>query len=616
MEHGSWINAALVYLAAAVIAVPLAKALGLGSIIGYLGAGIVIGPWGLRLVTDPADILHFAEFGVVLMLFLVGLELEPRRLWALRKPIFGWGSVQLFGSALLMAAVGVAFGVDWRLALVAGLGLGMSSTAIGLGVLAERNLMATSSGQSVLSVALLQDVAAIPILALVPLLAVAGGVHAQEGGAGVAAAKAVGVIVAIILGGRLLLRPALRWIARSKTPEIFTAASLLLVVATAALMQVVGLSMALGAFLAGVLLAESEYRRELETDLEPFKGLLLGLFFIAVGMSIDFAVVMERPGLIFALVAGFLLLKAFVLWAMARTMPLPVPERPVFIILLAQGGEFGFVVFQTAAQAGAVSAPVSSLLVAVVAISMLFTPLLLVAADRFWIPRLAGTRRIDVPEIAEPQNESVIIAGFGRYGQIVGRLLYANGVTPTVLDHDSEQIEAMRRFGWPVFYGDATRLDLLRVAGAGKAKVFVLAIDDVDQSVAVARMVREHFPHLAIVARARNVRHLYALRDAGVEHIERETLESALVSGRSALEQLGWEPHHARTLAMRFRAHNVAQVLSMAPHWKDDARLIAAAKQGRQQLEEQFAQEREEAERRQNRAGWSGQAQDGHDAPT
>lgn len=606
MDHGSWINAALVYLAAAVIAVPLAKALGLGSIIGYLGAGILIGPWGLKLVTDPADMLHFAEFGVVLMLFLVGLELEPRRLWALRKPIFGWGSVQLFGSALLMAALGVALGVDWRLALVAGLGLGMSSTAIGLGVLAERNLMATTSGQSVLSVALLQDVAAIPILALVPLLAVSGGVHAQEGGAALAAAKAVGVIAAIVLGGRLLLRPALRWIARSKTPEIFTAASLLLVVATAALMQAVGLSMALGAFLAGVLLAESEYRRELETDIEPFKGLLLGLFFIAVGMSIDFAVVMERPGLILALVAGFLLLKALVLWAMARTMPLPVPERPVFIILLAQGGEFGFVVFQTAAQAGVVSAPVSSLLVAVVAISMLFTPLLLVAADRFWIPRLAGTRRADVPEIAEPQNESVIIAGFGRYGQIVGRLLYANGVTPTVLDHDAEQIEAMRRFGWRVFYGDATRLDLLRVAGAEKAKVLVLAIDDVEQSVAVARMVREHFPQLVIVARARNVRHLYALRDAGVMHIERETLESALVSGRSALEQLGWEPHHARTLAMRFRAHNIAQVLSMAPHWKDEARLITAAKQGRQQLEEQFAQEREEAQRRQNRAGWSG----------
>ncbi|HJV59304.1 MAG TPA: glutathione-regulated potassium-efflux system protein KefC [Albitalea sp.] len=609
MEHGSWLTGTLVYLGAAVIAVPLARFLGLGSIIGYLGAGILIGPWGLRLVTDPADMLHFAEFGVVLMLFLVGLELEPRRLWSLRKPIFGWGSVQLFGSALLMALVGVVAGVDWRLSLVAGLGLAMSSTAIGLGVLAERNLLATTSGQSILSVSLLQDVAAIPILALVPTLGAAALMQAQvhDAGGWLGAAKAIGVIAAIVLGGRLLLRPALRWIAGSATPEIFTAASLLLVVATAALMRAVGLSMALGAFLAGVLLAESEYRRELETDIEPFKGLLLGLFFIAVGMSIDFQVVLQRPGLIVALVAGFLALKALVLWAMARAMPLPVPERPVFIILLAQGGEFGFVVFQGAAQAGVIGAPVSSLLVAVVAISMLFTPLLLVATDRWWIPRLADGRRRALPEIDEPQHQPVIIAGFGRYGQIVGRLLYANGVTPTVLDHDAEQIEAMRRFGWPVFYGDATRLDLLRTAGVEKARVFVIAIDDVDQSVALARMLREHFPQLAIVARARNVRHLYALRDAGVTLIERETLDSALMSGRSALEQLGWEPHQARTLALRFRRHNVEQVIAMAPHWKDQAKLITAAKQGRAQLEEQFAQEREQAERRQLRADWSGQ---------
>lgn len=604
MEHGGWINATLLYLAAAVVAVPLARLLGLSAIIGYLGAGILLGPFGLRFVTEPSHILHFAEFGVVLMLFLVGLELEPRRLWAMRRPIFGWGSVQLFGSAALMAALAMMAGVDWRLALVGALGLAMSSTAIGLGVLAERNLMATSSGQSVLSVALLQDVAAIPILALVPLLALAGGVHADTGAGAWGVVKVVAVIAAIVLGGRLLLRPTLRWIAGSKTPEIFTAASLLLVVATAALMQWVGLSMALGAFLAGVLLAESEFRRELETDLEPFKGLLLGLFFIAVGMSIDFAVVLQRPGLVALLVGGFLLVKAGVLWGMARAMPLPRPERPVFIILLAQGGEFGFVVFQAAAQAGSIAAPVSSLLVAVVAISMLLSPLLLLAADRWWIPRLADGRRAAVPEIDEPQNESVIIAGFGRYGQIIGRLLYANGVTPTVLDHDAEQIEAMRRFGWRVFYGDATRLDLMRTAGAGKARVLVLAIDDVEQSIAVARMAREHFPQLRVIARARNVQHFYALRDAGVSLIERETLDSALMSGRSVLEALGWEPHHARTLALRFRRHNVEQVIAMAPHWKDQARLITAAKQGRRQLEEQFAQEREEARRRQRRSGW------------
>jgi glutathione-regulated potassium-efflux system ancillary protein KefC len=597
MEHG-WLHGTLVYLAAAVIAVPLARLAGLSSIIGYLGAGILIGPWGLQLVTDAQDILHFAEFGVVLMLFLVGLELEPRRLWALRRPIFGWGSAQLFGSAALMTGVGVLAGADFRLALVAGIGLAMSSTAIGLGVLAERNLMPTSSGQSILSVALLQDVAAIPIIALLPLLAV--GTHAQAASDGSGwwdAAK--------VLGGRLLLRPALRWIARSETPEIFTAASLLLVIATAALMQAVGLSMALGAFLAGVLLAESEYRRELETDLEPFKGLLLGLFFIAVGMTIDFAAVLERPGLVALLVASFLLLKAAVLWAMARAMPLPRQERPVFIILLAQGGEFGFVVFQTA-QAEVIRSGEASLLVAVVAISMLLTPLMLKAADRWWIPRLAGPRRTDLSEISEPQNEAVIIAGFGRYGQIVGRLLYANGITPTVLDHDAEQIEAMRRFGWRVFYGDATRLDLLRVAGAEKARVLVLAVDDVDQSIEIAKMAREHFPQLTVVARARNVQHLYALRDAGVTLIERETLDAALMSGRSALELMGWEPHHARTLALRFRRRNLAQVLKMAPHWKDEAKLITAAKQGRRQLEEQFAQEREQAQRRRQQAGWTG----------
>jgi glutathione-regulated potassium-efflux system ancillary protein KefC len=613
MEHTSWLTGTLVYLAAAVIAVPLARLMGLGSIIGYLGAGILIGPWGLKLVTDPKDMLHFAEFGVVLMLFLVGLELEPRRLWAMRKPIFGWGSVQLLGSAALLAGIALLAGADARLAVVGALGLAMSSTAIGLGVLAERNLLATSSGQSILSVALLQDVAAIPILALVPLLALSSGAHASGADAWLGAAKALGVIAAIVLGGRLLLRPALRWIAGSRTPEIFTAASLLLVVATAALMQAVGLSMALGAFLAGVLLAESEYRRELETDLEPFKGLLLGLFFIAVGMSIDFAVVLQRPALIAALVAGFLLLKAALLWAMARAMPLPAAERPVFVILLAQGGEFGFVVFQGAAQAGVIAAPVGSLGVAAVAISMLLTPLLLVAADRWWVPLLARRGGATPPEISEPQSAPVIIAGFGRYGQIVGRLLYANGIAPTVLEHDAEQVEAMRKWGWRVFYGDATRLDLLRTAGAERARVLVLAIDDVEQSIAAAAMVRQHFPQLAIVARARNVQHLYALRELGVTLIERETLDSALMSARSVLETLGWEPHQARTLALRFRRHTLEQLDAMAPHWKDEDRLIAAAKLGRRQLEERFAQEREQAAQRRLRAGWGTQAQPGAD---
>ncbi|MFT3820359.1 MAG: glutathione-regulated potassium-efflux system protein KefC [Rubrivivax sp.] len=598
MEHGpTWIHASLIYLGAAVLAVPLARLLGLGAIIGYLAAGIAIGPFGLRLVTDAQAMLHFAEFGVVLMLFMVGLELEPRRLWALRRPIFGWGSVQYLGSAALIAAAALAAGTGWRLAVVAGLGLAMSSTAIGLAVLNERNLMGTGAGQGVLSVALLQDIAAIPVLAVVPLLAL-GGAHADGGGEGWrVGAKALGMIVAIVFGGRLLLRPALRWIARSETPEIFTAASLLLVVATAALMQSVGLSMALGAFLAGVLLAESEYRRELETDLEPFKGLLLGLFFIAVGMSIDFAVVARQPALMLAVVLVFLLLKALVLAALAARIPLAVAERPVFVILLAQGGEFGFVVFQAAQGVGAIDAATASLLVAAVAISMLLTPLLLLLAER-WAARALARRPLPsgLPQLTEPQHAPVIIAGFGRYGQIVGRLLSANGWSATVLEHNVEQVEAIRRFGWPAFYGDATRLDLLRTAGAERAKVFVLAIDDVEQSVECARLVREHFPQLTLVARARNVDHYYRLRKLGVTLIERETLDSALLSARSVLETLGLDPLSARTSAERFRAHSIELMEKMAPHSGDEARLIAIAKLGRQQFEETWARERAERE--------------------
>ena len=601
---GGWLQMSLVYLGAAVLAVPLARLAGLGAIIGYLGAGIAIGPWGLKLVTEPQTMLHFSEFGVVLMLFLVGLELEPRRLWALRRPIFGWGSAQLLGSAALMTLVAVPCGVDWRLALAASLGLAMSSTAIGLGVLAERNLMATSSGQSILSVALFQDMAAIPILALLPLLALDGAdAAAHPGGGGIAAAKAVGMVLAIVLGGRLLLRPALRWIARSETPEIFTAAALLLVVATAALMQAVGLSMALGAFLAGVLLAESEYRRELETDLEPFKGLLLGLFFIAVGMSIDFAVVLQQPALVAALVAGFLLVKALVLWAMARAMPIPMAERPVFVVLLAQGGEFGFVVYQAAAQAGAMDTATSSLLVAVVALSMLLTPLLLIGADRY-TRRYAKSGGAKLAEISEPQSAPVIIAGFGRYGQIVGRLLFANGLKATVLEHDADQVESLRKFGWRVYYGDATRLDLLRVAGAESAKLLVVAIDDVEQNLALVDLARAHFPQLTLVARARNAQHWLQLKRRGVEHIERETFDSALMSGRSALEALGFERHQARTLAMRFRQHSIAQLIESLPHVDDRERLISMAKAGRQQLEELFAKEREGHPQRQGVTGW------------
>ncbi len=605
MEHApSWLINSLIYLSAAVIAVPLSKALGLGAIIGYLAAGMAIGPWGLGLVTNVQDILHFAEFGVVLMLFLVGLELEPRRLWSLRRPIFGWGSAQVLGCALLLTAVAIGFGVGWRIALVAALGLALSSTAIALQVMKERNLLPTGSGQAAFAILLFQDVAAIPILALLPLLGLASEAnqaatpvnHAWE------ALKIIAVVTSIIVGGRLALRPLFRWIARSNTPEIFTAAALLLVVGIAALMQAVGLSMALGAFLAGVLLAESEYRRELETDLEPFKGLLLGLFFIAVGMSIDFAVLRQSPGLMALIVLGFLTLKGALIYTLARLMGLSFRERPVFTLLLAQGGEFAFVVFQAAAGAQVMSAPVASLLIGAVAVSMLVSPLLLVAIDKLLMPRYANYGATPMPEISEQQEAPVVIAGFGRYGQIVARLMLAQGIDCTVLDHDAEMIEAARSFGYRVFYGDASRLDLLRTAGAASARVLVVAVDDVEQSLKIVDLAHEHFPKLQIVARARDVTHWNELRERGVMLVEREMFESSLRSARSVLELLGHGAHEARQSAMRFRQHNLELFEKMYPHHKDRAKLIAVVKQGRGQLEEQMAQER--AQQRQRAQGW------------
>jgi len=612
VEHApAWLTNSLIYLSAAVIAVPLSRALGLGSIIGYLAAGIAIGPWGLGLVRNVEDILHFAEFGVVLMLFLVGLELEPRRLWSLRRPIFGWGSVQVLGCAALLCAAAIAAGLPWRVSLVAALGLALSSTAIALQVMGERNLLPTSSGQAGFSILLFQDVAAIPILALLRLLGGVAEVNDVATSRWLEAAKIVAVIGGIILGGRLLLRPLLRWIAKSNTPEIFTAASLLLVVAIAALMQLVGLSMALGAFLAGVLLAESEYRRELETDIEPFKGLLLGLFFIAVGMSIDFGVLLKSPGLMASAVLAFLAIKAVVIWGVARGMDLPVQERPVFVLLLAQGGEFAFVVFQAAAGARVISPETSSLLIGAVAVSMLLSPLLLVAVDKLLLPRYANCNVPQLDEISEPQHAPIIIAGFGRYGQIVGRMLSAQGIAATVLDHDADMIEAARSFGYKVFYGDATRLDLLRIAGAPTAKVLVVAVDDTEQSLAIVDLAREHFPHLELVARARDVVHWNELRDRGVTRVEREVFESSLRSARTVLEVLGFAPHEARAQAMRFRRHNLQLFEQMYPHHRDRAKVIAVIKQGRQQLEEQMAQERAEREQRRREEperphGWGG----------
>ena len=607
MEHApTWLTYGLMYLSAAVLAVPLAKALGLGSIIGYLAAGIAIGPWGLGLVSNVQDILHFAEFGVVLMLFLVGLELQPSRLWAMRRPIFGTGSAQVLGCAAVLFAAGWLAGLPWRISLVAALGLALSSTAIALQVLAERNLMRTSSGQAGFSILLFQDVAAIPILALLPLLGAAAGAGDDHSAGEVLleALKIVGVIGAIVLGGRLLLRPLLRWIAKSRTPEIFTAASLLLVVGIAYLMVMVGLSMALGAFLAGVLLADSEYRSELEADIEPFKGLLLGLFFIAVGMSIDFGVLMRSPWLMAGILLGFLALKALVIYTLAKVAGVPYQERPVFTLLLAQGGEFAFVVFQAAAGAQVFSAETASLLIGAVALSMLISPLLLVLVDRALLRRYAQLKTATPPaqEISEPQEAPVIIAGFGRYGQIVARVMLAQGIPTTVLDHSVEILEIARAFGYRVFYGDATRLDLLRIAGAEHARVLVVAVDDPEQSLKIVTLARKHFPQLQLVARARDLTHWNALRDLGVTLVQRELFESSLASARTVLELMGQSPTLAQEMTRRFREHNIALADRMYPHHKDRAKMVAVAREGRAQLAEQMAKERQEHTEREAKA--------------
>jgi glutathione-regulated potassium-efflux system ancillary protein KefC len=590
MEHSLLFNA-LVYLAAAVVAVPVAKRFGLGAVLGYLLAGIAIGPWGLRLISEVEDILHFSEFGVVLLLFMIGLELEPKRLWSMRRPIFGWGGLQVASVAAAIAGAAMLAGIDWKVALIAALGLSLSSTAIALATLEERNLKSTPTGTAAFSILLFQDIAAIPMIAIVPLLGVAATEGSGQGWLG--ALRVSAVLIALIVGGRYLLRPILRTIAKTGMREIFTAFALLLVISIALLMQWIGMSAALGAFMAGVLLAESEYRHALETDLEPFKGLLLGLFFIAVGMSVDFGVFRAQPGLILMLVAGFLAIKITVLYGLSKLFDVPRSQQALFAFLLSQGGEFAFVVFGAAETAHVFSANTASILVVVVALSMVATPLLLLVHDYIIAPRFreASKRPADV---IETQEDHVIIAGFGRFGQIVGRLLHANQIPLTVLDHDPEQIELLRRFDIKVFYGDATRVDLLRAAGAAKARAIVVAVDDTEASLKLVDAVQREFPGLKIMARARNVSHLYDLMDRGVTVIERETFESALHAGRGVLEALGVRPYEARERADRFRRHNVLSLEALREGWEDESQRISVARTWRVEFERQFQKDLEE----------------------
>ncbi|WP_426197298.1 glutathione-regulated potassium-efflux system protein KefC [Massilia sp. DWR3-1-1] len=596
METNFLVNA-VVYLGAAVLAVPIAKRFGLGAVLGYLIAGVAIGPWGLRLITEVDDILHFSEFGVVLLLFMIGLELEPKRLWALRRPIFGWGGAQVGAVTVALAGAALLLGIDWKVALIAALGLSLSSTAIALATLGERNLTATPTGSASFSILLFQDVAAIPMIALVPVLGVAAAQGSEQGLLG--GLRVVLVLAGLVLGGRFLVRPVLRYIAATGMREIFTAFSLLLVIAIALLMQWIGMSMALGAFISGVLLADSEYRHALETDLEPFKGLLLGLFFTAVGMSVDFGVLFGQPGLILGLVAALLVLKTGVLYLLSKAFGVPRSQQALFAFILSQGGEFAFVVFAAAETARVFSAGVAAVLVVVVTLSMVATPLLLLFHDRVLAPRWREAKVRPADRI-ETQEDHVIIAGFGRFGQIIGRLLRANQVALTVLDHDPDQIELLRKFGLKVFYGDATRIDLLKAAGAGKARALVVAIDGIEDSLALVDAVRANFPDLPIMARARNVTHLYDLMDRGVTIIERETFESALRLGQQVLRQLGFGAWQARQAAHKFRQHNIASLQAVYPFYKDQDQTISMARQSREELDAMFARDLDAIKQEQN----------------
>ncbi len=593
---------ALIYLTAAVFCVPIARRLGLGSVLGYLIAGVVIGPWGLRFVGDVDSIRHFSEFGVVLMLFMIGLELDPKRLWSMRRDVFGSGILQMSICGVVLAGTGALLGLAGKPALIAGLTLALSSTAIAVQTMNERNLLPTPTGRSAFAILLFQDIAAIPLLAVVPFLALP--VAAVGNTLGNNALKAVVAIFGVIIIGRYGLRPALRLIAATDTREVFTAFALLIVLGIAQLMESVGLSMALGAFLAGVLLASSEYRRALEADIEPFKGLLLGLFFISVGMSIDGGLLSTHFGSVALLLTIFIALKTGLLWVLAYAIGITPQQRGLFAVLLAQGGEFAFVVFATAQTIHLLDAETGGLLTIVVALSMAITPLLLILQDH-QIGRQATQRRKDDPMTHINSDEAILIAGFGRFGQIVGRLLFAKGLRAVVLDHDPDQIEMLRKFGYSVFYGDATRLDLLTAAGAGKARILINAIDHVDDNLALVDLVQEHFPHLLIFTRARNVSHYIELRTRNVQVIERETFEAALKIGRRVLETVGVDPYRARELADLFRRHDVTTMDSLIPHFKDEIQVLTVAKAGREELEQLFKRDRERFENANQQQGWN-----------
>ena len=584
MHEQGFLHQALIYLAAGALVVPVFTRLGLGSVLGFLVAGMAIGPWGLAFVSRPEAVLNFAEFGVVLLLFLVGLELNPRRVWQMRKAIFGMGAAQVVATMVVIAAAGWAAGLEPKVALVAGMGVAMSSTAIGLASLQEKKLLPTPGGQASFAVLLFQDLAVIPLLLLLAFISPGKSAEPFDW---TAIALALAVIAAVIAVGRLLLRTVLRYIANTRQRDIFVGFSLLLVFGVAALMEAVGLSAALGTFLGGVLLADSEYRHELELDIEPFKGLLLGLFFIAVGMSVDLGLFVRSPFLILFLVISILSIKMLLLYPIAQTFGYcGRADASLFAIALSQVGEFAFVLF--AAAGGILPKATLDLLNAAVAVSMLSTPLLMMLYERVLAPRFARTAE-RAPDAIDEQNP-VIIAGYGRFGQVVQRVLEGMKVRATIVDHDPNQIDLVRRFGTKAYYGDATRLDLLISAGARKAKLLVVAVDNADSAMAIVRLARRHFHNLKLVVRARSRTDAFEYHEMGVPAL-RETFGSALDAAEASLRALDHGPIAARRVVARFRRHDEELLAAQAPHRNEVKKLAAVSLQGRQDLDQLLASE-------------------------
>lgn len=590
MQPSPFIPYAVILLLAAVIAVPLARRWRLGAVLGYLAAGALIGPYGLGLLGNAEQIAHISEFGVVLMLFVIGLELSPQRLWVMRRQVFGLGSLQVVLSTLAIGLACEAFGLGWKQALVIGLGLALSSTAIGLQILAERKELAQAHGRLGFAILLLQDVAAIPILALIPTLAA----HKATGSAmpdTIVALRVILTIAAVVVGGRFLLRPLFRAVARTQAPEVFTAATLLVVIGTAWLMSLAGLSMALGAFLAGALLADSEYRHEIESRVDPFKGLLLGLFFISVGMSADTRLVVQEPLPIAIALVCLLALKGLVLFFVGRVAGrLDTAAALRLAGVLAQGGEFAFVVFTLAVDNRLLDAAQRDLLIVVITLSMALTPLLVLGCARLAAALGARARADTAPDYdrIDDNHARVIIAGFGRMGQIVARILRAQHVPFTAIEASIEQVEVSRRFGNKIYFGDPSRSDLLRAANVDKAEVFIVATDDPEANIRTARLVRQMYPHVKVFARARNRQHVFRLMDLGVEGAVRETFHSSLQLARQTMIALGISNEIADQRVETFRRHDEKLLREQHLVYDDEAALVQSTRDALKDLEQLF----------------------------